>query len=335
MAAVTNPVSSPLLMSLDWTQMVSEYSNRHFTFDKDKLPALSGICRSTGFDPADYYAGIWRQAAEHQLLWYPTNAAGEHDFQASMYPRDDPCVPSWSWVQINKKVSFCTPLQQTIWQVKDPRQEKRRLSPGTGVNVLRIKSRVATLKLFKKDHEFENPHDRVQIDEANFVNSNYNLHVTAQPIARHEYQTCSPLCWNFTLTIKLLKDFGDLQQLELDHPPRYPSPIPQPSSTRGFSLSRIFKGVAPSSHVSPSLSAADGDFLLLFAGVVGANRADGSVKNITEADSVVGLVLCKKDSYGEPQGVDHGWERVGIFYDEVNGWSEWERWTREEELDII
>jgi len=261
-----------------------------------------------------------------------------------------------------------------------PPTKKTQPPTDSKTNILRIKSRVATLKLFNKDYAFENPRGRVQIHEANLINSNSNLHVTAQPLAHHKYQTCSPLCWNFTLTINFLKDFsGDSQQANLTarRPPgssspssltggffsklgifndpapdtytynkesffwessqelgldpterptspveRPPSPMPQPASTRGFSLSRMLRGLIPHSQANGRLSEVDGVFLLLFAGVVGANRADGSVRSLTDVDSVVGPVLRKKVGNDEPQGVEGGWERVWIFYDEVNGWSE-------------
>jgi hypothetical protein len=307
-------------MSLDWTYMVSEYSNRHFTFDKDRLPALFGICQSTGFHPADCSAGIWRQAAEHQLLWYPANAAGKHELQVDR--RNAPSVPSWSWIRVHKMVGFCTPLQEVIWQVISLRRD----STTAGANALRIKSRVASLKLLLKDHRIENPYGRALSQDMNLVNSDYNLQVTAQPLAGHEEQLGRP-CWNFTLTVKLLKDFSvDWQRPVL---PDFPDDLQRP-----FSRRHRLGGLAPSTHASGS-AIDDDKFLLLFAGVVGANRVDGSVRSLTDADSVVGLVLRRKMSQSKPQGMHSEWERVGIFYDDVNGWPEWERWTREEELDIV
>jgi len=73
------------------------------------------------------------------------------------------------------------------------------------------------------------------------------------------------------------------------------------------------RGLIPHSQANGRLSEVDGVFLLLFAGVVGANRADGSVRSLTDVDSVVGPVLRKKVGNDEPQGVEWVGARMDLL----------------------
>ncbi|KAL8695077.1 MAG: hypothetical protein Q9218_000355 [Villophora microphyllina] len=79
-----------------WYWIVRNYSPRRFTYDTDKLPALSGLARlfKRLYVPEDQYiAGLWRSDLLHGLLWMA------HDDTLTSRPSGY-CAPSWSWASI-------------------------------------------------------------------------------------------------------------------------------------------------------------------------------------------------------------------------------------------
>ncbi|KAF4634273.1 hypothetical protein G7Y89_g3830 [Cudoniella acicularis] len=93
-----------------WPQIVRLYSAANLTFEKDKLPALSGIARVGYNETRDQYlAGLWRGQIEEQLCWRRLNQA----------PLKRPSwrAPTWSWASIDGGVGWRA-LQKGILETK-------------------------------------------------------------------------------------------------------------------------------------------------------------------------------------------------------------------------
>ncbi len=82
-----------------WQGLVKTYTQLRLTFDRDKLPALSGcakdLARAVGSDR--YLAGLWRKMLMQDLLWYVKPRG-----PGAVQPRPSPWrAPSWSWASVN------------------------------------------------------------------------------------------------------------------------------------------------------------------------------------------------------------------------------------------
>lgn len=106
-----------------WLDLIERYTARQLTYEKDKLPALSGLARLLALSFNDtYHAGIWRSHIPMALHWQvhihqPLHFCDrpEHDREiAKITPpsRDfarEPEVyrsPSWSWASVDGKIEF-------------------------------------------------------------------------------------------------------------------------------------------------------------------------------------------------------------------------------------
>ncbi|KAM7199686.1 HET domain protein [Rhypophila sp. PSN 637] len=76
-----------------WYKMMEDYSNRTFSFEKDKLPALAGIVDAfrDNVGNASPLLGLWREDLLNGLLW----RAGKPGRQRAACHG---AVPSWSWI---------------------------------------------------------------------------------------------------------------------------------------------------------------------------------------------------------------------------------------------
>jgi hypothetical protein len=81
-----------------WWNVVRLYSAANLTFSRDKLPALSGVARSSYEERGgQYMAGMWRdEDIEAQLCWRAR----------SPRPRPTWRAPSWSWTSIDGAVLY-------------------------------------------------------------------------------------------------------------------------------------------------------------------------------------------------------------------------------------
>lgn len=92
-----------------WHDICAQYSARAITHASDRLPALSSIAREIDMPNllGRYLAGIWECTLPGGLLWW-----SEHTDPA-LYPERtlthqrarQSCVPSWSWLSIDGRVS--------------------------------------------------------------------------------------------------------------------------------------------------------------------------------------------------------------------------------------
>jgi hypothetical protein len=85
--------------SASWLDAVEVYSSLQLTFDKDKLPAISGIASAYHRKTKDQYlAGLWRSELVESLLW---RSVDEVPSLPEIY-----CAPTWSWASVKGQVGF-------------------------------------------------------------------------------------------------------------------------------------------------------------------------------------------------------------------------------------
>lgn len=88
---------------ISWSSIVSQYSNRRTTHEKDKLPALAGLAIRYAQATGDHYlAGLWEEDLPFSLLWSrDTSGMGS----GSTWPKRKPS-PSWSWVSSDGEIYY-------------------------------------------------------------------------------------------------------------------------------------------------------------------------------------------------------------------------------------
>lgn len=80
-----------------WYTMVRFYVRRKLSYEKDRLPALSGLARelANSFPDLEYLAGLWKGDLHRGLFWISGTTQNYQDY---IKPRHYGYVaPSWSW----------------------------------------------------------------------------------------------------------------------------------------------------------------------------------------------------------------------------------------------
>ncbi|KAF2970840.1 hypothetical protein GQX73_g2812 [Xylaria multiplex] len=87
-------------MANRWHQLVQEYSGLKMTFQKDALPALSGLARQMAEhrEGHQYIAGLWDYTIFIDMLWAAENNRGRRP--------DKWRGPSWSWISTTTTVTY-------------------------------------------------------------------------------------------------------------------------------------------------------------------------------------------------------------------------------------
>ncbi|RFU79497.1 het-domain-containing [Trichoderma arundinaceum] len=95
-ARVVHTRQDPWHLYQDWYPMIGEFTARHLTYSKDKLPALSGIARAyhTGLK-CQYIAGLWEYKLGFGLSWHRSDSTPP----AQIFRRN-----SFSWTSIDGAV---------------------------------------------------------------------------------------------------------------------------------------------------------------------------------------------------------------------------------------
>lgn len=100
-----------------WSWVLGGYTGRHFTYEKDRLPAISGIARSFFGDAkeGEYLAGLWRMDLHRGLLWgcsiqfVPCTAHSLPTLKHCLETRWPPqryVAPSWSWASHSYNIGW-------------------------------------------------------------------------------------------------------------------------------------------------------------------------------------------------------------------------------------
>ena len=110
------PVDESLgkVVAMDWCSLVEAYSQLDLTYEKDRLPALSGIVsRARPIINAPYVAGTWQCHLPDALLWVPYRSSRWDPREKTIDPeplgcrsRSQPRCPTWSWAAIEGEVTF-------------------------------------------------------------------------------------------------------------------------------------------------------------------------------------------------------------------------------------
>jgi len=66
---LATPTDPGNVMTRTWHHIVQDFTSRELTFDRDKLPALSGLARKMPHPASDYLAGLWRATLASDLIW--------------------------------------------------------------------------------------------------------------------------------------------------------------------------------------------------------------------------------------------------------------------------
>jgi hypothetical protein len=83
-----------------WHQMISEYSQKDLTYERDIFPALQGIAKRVGHHrKGTYFAGLWQKTLRKDLLWYTATSKRSRRPQKWR-------APSWSWASVIGGVSW-------------------------------------------------------------------------------------------------------------------------------------------------------------------------------------------------------------------------------------
>lgn len=88
------------LENLRWFWDVAQpYSRSSLTYEKDRLPALSGVARRISkLRNKTYLAGLWAEDLVSHLAWLSVD---DHSSVRPQNPRPlDPAAPSWSWLSL-------------------------------------------------------------------------------------------------------------------------------------------------------------------------------------------------------------------------------------------
>jgi hypothetical protein len=97
----------PCTMFRQWNRVVQGYSDSHFTFITDKLPAFMGIANYfKPFIHADYAFGMWNAGLEKQMGFSVDSPV--------MKRSRDYRAPSWSWASLDGPVIFANLLSEVI-----------------------------------------------------------------------------------------------------------------------------------------------------------------------------------------------------------------------------
>jgi len=92
------PFSPTGILSV-WDHIVHQFTQRHLTYDSDRLPALSGIAKTIYYTGAlgRYFAGLWEARLAEGLLWFVNPATVGF---APLPPSRSLTAPSWSWASV-------------------------------------------------------------------------------------------------------------------------------------------------------------------------------------------------------------------------------------------
>lgn len=92
-----------------WYKLVSLYSERRLTVEKDRLPAISALARTINeeFSEQKYIAGLWESDLHRGLLWCTAEYMDYEDYYERL-SKNKEVAPSWTWAR-------CSSITSTTW----------------------------------------------------------------------------------------------------------------------------------------------------------------------------------------------------------------------------
>lgn len=101
------PGQSEGMIHSQWQTMVEHFTWLQLSFERDRLPALSGLAHQTQrLLKSAYLAGLWKDYLAADLMWYAYPA---NHLDAPRYYTQKPRewrAPSWSWASVDGPVRF-------------------------------------------------------------------------------------------------------------------------------------------------------------------------------------------------------------------------------------
>jgi hypothetical protein len=95
-----------------WHTLISAYTTLSLTYDKDRLPAFSGIAKQL-VNNAHYLAGLRRKSLILDLSWR-TKPVREPSPQDLSYPSGQYRALSWSWASVERPVIYERVISQSF-----------------------------------------------------------------------------------------------------------------------------------------------------------------------------------------------------------------------------
>ncbi|KAI0451343.1 heterokaryon incompatibility protein-domain-containing protein [Xylaria acuta] len=124
-AGITEDQEIPIRFGQLWGDIVSDYASLNLTFQRDMLPALSGIANlMLAYYPGRYFAGLWELDIHYLLGWHSARNDGR------CYRPQEATAPSFSWASRSGPVGFpfeC--LMTSVCRVLDIRCEAKGADP--------------------------------------------------------------------------------------------------------------------------------------------------------------------------------------------------------------
>src|ERR1700712_2971096 len=89
-----------------WKNLVQTYSTCQLTYQKDRLPALSGTAQKMMQAGAyNYIAGLWKESLADGLVWHRTGTTDSLLASSGSRPADY-LGPTFSWASVTGEVTW-------------------------------------------------------------------------------------------------------------------------------------------------------------------------------------------------------------------------------------
>lgn len=117
----------PTKMNNLWRRLMSDYSHRGITKQKDRLRAVSGLAKvfadrfrkdRGSLEGVEYLAGLWKHEIHFDLSWTVTDLPSEPDAPTTDKKDEEPQwnVPTWSWASTRGTVEFYSQDTPRQWK---------------------------------------------------------------------------------------------------------------------------------------------------------------------------------------------------------------------------
>jgi hypothetical protein len=92
-------------ISHKWRSYVTEYSSCNITFDRDRLPAFSGVAHMFhALNDSEYCAGMWKHSIVEDLQWHVETETPLYRMYDSS--ADANTLPTWSWASSSGRAAW-------------------------------------------------------------------------------------------------------------------------------------------------------------------------------------------------------------------------------------
>ncbi|KAF2746709.1 HET-domain-containing protein [Sporormia fimetaria CBS 119925] len=105
------PQTTPESLYRQWHALIPTYTSRTFTYERDRLPGISGLASSIQTLTNEIYlAGLWKSHLIDGLCWSVYRPHRADKPSPPIYFTDYYRAPSWSWANLHGPVSIQSPF---------------------------------------------------------------------------------------------------------------------------------------------------------------------------------------------------------------------------------